>query len=223
MNGWIKGVTHIMGGIQWVYWTVQSLTFGGNYMTNSKFHIITKSCYTHLRSACKSLTHKHTHTNTHSHAHTHSLTHTCTHAHTRTAADLTPYLTWTCPSSTKQDLPREAPCQVNLLQQSSGTERRPRGRGGFSEQFTIFPKESDKTQLKCSPTKLALFTVNPNPVTRFLAVDQFHNTISTRGGRGEGGWGHHSKANNITSHRKRPLRPPSPTGLLIVDETHILL
>lgn len=53
-------------------------------------------------------------TDTHTHSHTHSLaqSHTHAHIHTHAAADLTPYLTWTCPSSTTQDLPSEAPCML---------------------------------------------------------------------------------------------------------------
>lgn len=84
-----------------------------------------------------------------------------------------------------------------------------------------FPKESDKTQLKYSPNKTQVFT--KTVAVCFLIVDQFQNTILTGEGGVGGESGHHSKANNITSHRKCPPSPPAPTGPLTGGDTHILL
>lgn len=64
-NEWIKSSTNTLEAFNGFIELFSPLTIGGNYMTNSKSHNITKSHYTHLRSACQSQPHTCRHTLTH--------------------------------------------------------------------------------------------------------------------------------------------------------------
>lgn len=101
--------SHTSGGIQWIYWTVQSLDNWRGEITWQIQNPTTKQRVS-IPTWGQPVTHRHTHTFTHTLAR--SVTLSRTHSHTHAAADLTPYLTWTCPSSTTQDLPSEAPCML---------------------------------------------------------------------------------------------------------------
>lgn len=130
------------------------------------------------------------------HTHTHSLSHTLSHTHSHTHSCRPHTLSYLNLSILYDSrLTKWGALQVNLLQQN--------WEGRFRTGQSLITQNSRYT-----------VTVDVG----LLTLVQFHDTILNFFWGGGGEEGHHSKANNITSHRKCPLSrslaPRHPQGSL---------